>query len=132
MEKKAYMRPTLIAEKFDAQVFFAACGVTTEHEFVLDPSLAIPASARVLMDAGNDKLYEEGIDIDVRNTNSFSGGKAVKFIGYAWNIDKTKENELTQEYLNGCPYYAIVEIPGNASGHGFAVEEKIWESKNMS
>lgn len=132
MEKKAYMRPTLIAEKFDAQVFFAACGVTTEHEFVMDPSLAMPENARVLMDAGNDKLYVQGIDFDVRNTNHFSGETTVQFIGYAWDIEKTKVNELTQDYLNGRPYYAIVEIPGNASGHGFAVAEKIWESKNMS
>lgn len=133
MEKKAYMRPTLIAEKFDAQVFFAGCAVTTEHEFVLDPSLAIKASSRVLMDEGNDELYVKGIDIDVRNTNNFNGGKAVKFIGYAWNIDKRNVDDLTQGILDEeCSYYAIVEIPGNESGHAFAVDEKIWESKNMS
>ena len=55
----------------------------------------------------------------------------MKFIGYAWDIEKKKEYELTQDYLNGRPYYAIVEAD-NASGHGFAVDEKIWESKNMS
>jgi len=130
MEKKAYMRPTLIAEKFDAQVFFAACGVTTEHEFVMDPSLAIAESSRVLMDAGNDKLYLSDIDSDIRGTNHYNGG-AVKFIGYAWDIEKTKKEDLTQDYLNGRPYYAIVEAD-NGSGHGFAVLENVWESKNMS
>ena len=138
MEKKAYMRPTLIAEKFDAQVFFAGCAFTTEHEFILDKDVQLETNANVLIDEGNDKLFTTA-EHDIRGTNKLNTSKEtpVKFIGWGWVV----ENGMTQindskskgtDWLYGQPYVAVVENTATGSSHIFAVKESYVTIHNMS
>ena len=142
MEKKAYMRPTLIAEKFDAQVFFAACKFTTEHEFILDKDVQLETSTNVLIDEGNDKLFSDD-EHDIRGTDTFNSSKdtPVKFIGWGWEVGngmtqiKQIESQIKSQgigWLYGRPYVAVVENPGTGSTHIYAVKESYVSIHNMS
>ena len=89
--KRAYVRPTMVGERFVANEYVAACGDTEygKYKFVCDAG-DVSAKYNVYYKKGNRKVY-------IANNDIFSGAQ----FGYYHPCNTTHEADTKDEFTEG-------------------------------